>query len=127
MNEEEMIKIIKYHSCYDISEEDKKTKSWEYIDISGDEFHEFRNALIQLLDLYNQEKEKNKELVKVIKNVREMHDVKCKVIDMMAEEILKITKANDISNYLKQFSNYDIDFVKQYYFKKARGEEDVKD
>lgn len=62
MNEEEMIKIIKYHSCYDISEEDKKTKSWEYIDISGDEFHEFRNALIQLLDLYKQEKEKNKKL-----------------------------------------------------------------
>ena len=40
-----------------------------------------------MLEEYKKEKQKNKELVKVIKNTREMHDIKCKIIDLMAEDI----------------------------------------
>lgn len=100
-----------------------------YISTNVDEKGE--RAIHAFVDLYNQEKEKNKKLEEeeelnevLIDMYFEKEEVYNKVIDMMAEEILKITKANDISNYLKQFSNYDIDFIKQYYFKKARGEEE---
>ena len=74
MNEEEARKIIEYN-----------TQDY-YIDISWEECDEFKKAISTFIKLYEEEKEKNKELVKVIKNVREMHDVKCKVIDMMAED-----------------------------------------
>ena len=69
----------------------------------------------KLRDELQQEKERNKELIKIIKNVRQMHDTKCKIIDMMAEDIAKddpiIVK---LSNESKE--------AKEYYFKKARGE-----
>jgi len=101
MNEKEMMKVINYHISYDISEEDKKRQNWEYIDISHDEFHEFRNAVINLINLYNKAN---------------------KVIDLMAEDISEF----NMNMYCEECRE-DVECkecIREYYFKKARGEED---
>lgn len=113
MNEEDMINEIDF--CL----------AGEYITM------EHRQAIEGLLKRYNQEKEKNKKLEEeldeaIINAYFNKEEVCNKVIDRMAKQISCLSRNLDNATNFERVSEeeYNVDFIKQYYFKKARGEKD---
>ena len=102
MNEEEIIKNIEKLKEY-CDNPKIITKKVVYFDEY--QMSTLQNLAYRLGDELIQEKEKNKKLEAVI--------------DMMAEDISHTD--------LFPWDNINVEQVKQYYFKKARGEKDVKD
>ena len=129
MNEEEILNEIDF--CL----------AGEYITM------EHRQAIECLLDLYNQEKEKNKKLEEEKEAFEKGYEIArdeevdnyflmSKVIDMLIENIIEYHVPYDYCiAYGKNPNECDVlndnekckECIKQYYFKKARGEENVKD
>lgn len=106
MNEEKILEKVKElkENC-DCWLEDKNTSQEEVA------WFEMEKTAIQgLLDLYNQEKEKNKKLEEVI--------------EMMAEDLLHYNDRN--MNVVLCIATSKGDTVKDYYFNKVRGEENKK-
>jgi len=134
MNEEEILK-----ECNELA----KDKHHELGDCWDEEYS--ANAIKGLLDLYNQEKEKNKKLEEekeafakgyTIARIEECDNYFLfnKVIDLMAGDIWKTDdyftckdikmKEDCYADTLADGNACGGNCIKQYYFKKARGEED---
>lgn len=90
------------------------------------------NAIIdEMYEAFDKEKEKNKKLEEELKSHEMVHNYDVKMIDEVKGEAVKLYKVIDMmAEELIQdgiFVNSNVEDVKEYYFKKARGEEDVKD
>lgn len=85
------------------------------------------DAIQGLLDLYNKEKEKNKAIEELSKNIIYKFEKQSKVIDKMAEYIQFLCSGVESARDNLDTENYSKEGITQYFYRKVENENENND